>query len=247
MSPAISVSSDEALAYARGLTEATCAIAARADQDPEAAIEALVEQLRRRLPVEVVVLMVEPGTGQLVERCPGEPPRSDCDRGGDEASAVAERARAAIARGRACPAPDRPGVLTVPLVAGDEMLGAAHLRWIDEREPSPLDVELVDALARHAGLAMGAARRRAAATSVRAHLEAVSGALSDAVLIFDPGGALIEANRAGREWIRLAAGDAPATAQVLRLAVGGPARPGEESPTRLVDRALAGQSAADEL
>jgi PAS domain-containing protein len=247
VSLAISVSSDEPLEYARGLTEATCAIAASADRDSEATIEALVEQLRRRLPVEVVVLLLEPGTGRLVEGCPGGPLRPACAQDGEEGSAIDALARAAIARGGARPVADRPGGLTVPLVAGDEMLGAAHLRWIDGRAPSPLDVELVDALARHAGLAIGAARRRAAATSVRAQSEAVSAALSDAVLIFDPDGALIEANRPGREWIRLAAGDAPATARSLRLAAGAPARPGQEAPARLVDRALAGQSAADEL
>jgi PAS domain-containing protein len=251
-SSAIPTAPDQTLDYTRALVDATCAIAASAARHADAPIEALLEQVCRLLPVEATVLLTVPGADDLVECQPAPTRLSALFRASaGEPDRVDALARAAIARGGAQLAGDPAAELAAPLVADGEVLGALHAHWCGRPPPSSLEVELVCALARHAGLAICAARQRAAAAAARAQSEAVYGALSDAVLVFGRDGGLIESNRAGREWIRAAGccadGPAAVTARALKLA--GRARRGDDRPrpTSLVDRALAGRSASAEL
>src|SRR5262245_18655144 len=121
---------DQALAYARDLVDATCAIAAGADDGPEGPLDTLIEQVGRLLPVDARVLTCRSGTAELVEHRPaaarrGAEPSPDVQ----PPARLDPLARAAIDLRGAVVARGAPAALAAPLAAAGELIGLLDLRW----------------------------------------------------------------------------------------------------------------------
>jgi PAS domain S-box-containing protein len=249
------------------LIEAIRLVAATAADDLDATLDALAGQATRLFAAdEALVHLVAPGTDEIVSRGPGRlaAPASPGPEVGTRFRG-SPATREALATGRPvvieeCSRDDRAAALrpidptvvsamVVPLLVSQERVGVLALLWQRRRSIAPEEIELVEALAQHAAVAVRTARlvqenrqlveheRR-----LRAELEATLDAAPDAIYITDPGGRIVRTNRRARDLFVERQGALPSNVEEFRRLLGMT----PEDPPLAVEHALAGALASRE-
>ena len=135
--------------------------------------------------------------------------------------------------------------LSCPLVVQGSVAGTLAYHAVAPLRPEQRAT--CEAFARQAALTLENARLRDDAERARAELEALLDAAADAVLVFDPGGRLVRANRTAREWMGQLLGAVEPTAAALQGAAR-VRRPDDGLPTAaLLQQALRGDRVSEEV
>jgi PAS domain-containing protein len=246
----------------RALVEATRLVAAGRDLD--AVLDALIEQTARLLDTSGVSIHVaEPGTMRLVRRRLNALVLAGSNEDAiGRAVEVDPFVREAIERRTPLFTPDLhadpriraaakeslPRVrasMTVPLLADEELVGALFIHWDRPHETDAEELELVEALGRHAAIAIRSARLLDEARRARRQQEALFEAAGDGIVVIDAKRQFIAANDRARAWLSSRLGRMPTTVDAFHEL----ARPlvTDGKPMLAGERALLGELATEEL
>jgi PAS domain S-box-containing protein len=249
------------------LIESIRVVAANAAEDLDATLDALAGQATRLFGAdEALVHLAAPGTDELVSRGLGRLATPDAigPAAGDRFKG-STATRQALASGRPivieeCATDERAATIRrvyptvassmiVPLLVAQERVGVLVLLWRASRRIGREEVEIAEALAQHAAVAVRTARlvqenRELAEHErrLRAELEATLDATPDAIYIVDAGGRIVRTNRRARELFVERQGALPSTVEEFRRLLGlGP----DQAPLA-VEHALTGTPATRE-